>query len=66
MLFMYKMCLFIEKYGKPSMDDHELPLWLLLKGTQSTDKRVRWEAVQNLAGIHYWHGTGLFSTLNTN
>lgn len=44
-----------EKYGKPSMDDHELPLWLLLKGTQSTDKRVRWEAVQNLAGIHYWH-----------
>ncbi|XP_075718826.1 protein SERAC1 isoform X1 [Rhinoderma darwinii] len=43
-----------EKYSKSNMEDHELPLWLLLKGTQSTDRRVRLEAVQNMAGIHYW------------
>ncbi|XP_044145243.1 protein SERAC1 [Bufo gargarizans] len=43
-----------EKYSKSNMEDHELPLWLLLKGTQSTDKKVRLEAVQNMAGIHYW------------
>ncbi|XP_071997145.1 protein SERAC1 isoform X2 [Engystomops pustulosus] len=42
-----------ENYSKSNMEVYELPLWLLLKGTQSTDKRVRLEAVQNIAGIHY-------------
>ncbi|XP_056423075.1 protein SERAC1 isoform X2 [Hyla sarda] len=44
-----------DKYSKLNMEDHELSLWLLLKGTQSEDRRIRLEAVQNMAGIHYWH-----------
>ncbi|XP_069811069.1 protein SERAC1 [Dendropsophus ebraccatus] len=43
-----------EKISKTDMEEHEFPLWLLLKGTQSADKRIRLEAVQNMAGIHYW------------
>ncbi|KAM4040926.1 protein SERAC1 isoform 2-T2 [Anomaloglossus baeobatrachus] len=43
-----------EKYSKSNMEDHDILLWLLLKGSQSTDKRVRLEAIQNMAGIHYW------------
>ncbi|XP_069625469.1 protein SERAC1 isoform X2 [Ranitomeya imitator] len=46
---------FQEKYSKSYMEDHDLLLWLLLKDTQSRDKRVKFEAVQNMAGIHYWH-----------
>ncbi|XP_073417102.1 protein SERAC1 isoform X1 [Dendrobates tinctorius] len=44
-----------EKYSESNLEDHDLLLWLLLKGTQSTDTRVQFEAVQNMAGIHYWH-----------
>ncbi|XP_073527616.1 protein SERAC1 [Phyllobates terribilis] len=44
-----------ENYSKSNMEDRDLLPWLLLKGTQSTDKRVQFEAVQNMAGIHYWH-----------
>ncbi|KAM4694685.1 protein SERAC1 [Discoglossus pictus] len=44
-----------EQYSKINVEDHELALWLLLKNTQSQNKMIRWEAVQEMAGIHYWH-----------
>ncbi|XP_063773722.1 protein SERAC1 isoform X2 [Pseudophryne corroboree] len=44
---------FQEQCYKVNMEDHELPIWLLLKDTQSADKTVRLEAVQKMAGIHY-------------
>ncbi|XP_044277945.1 protein SERAC1 isoform X3 [Varanus komodoensis] len=37
------------------MEEHECALWLLLKRTQSEDKMVRLQAVQELASNHYWH-----------
>ncbi|XP_018422688.1 PREDICTED: protein SERAC1 isoform X1 [Nanorana parkeri] len=40
---------------KSNVEDHDFPVWFLLKKTQSPDKMVRLEAVESLAKIHYWH-----------
>ncbi|MEE6475387.1 hypothetical protein FKM82_010736 [Ascaphus truei] len=45
----------VQQYCKSNVEDNDWALWLLLKNTQSLDKRVRLEAVQEMAGIHYWH-----------
>lgn len=37
-------------------DPHEVALWVLLKKTQSANKAVRLQAVQELADNHHWHG----------
>lgn len=39
-------------------DPHEVALWVLLKKTQSANKAIRLEAVQELADNHHWHGKG--------
>ncbi|KAM4771664.1 protein SERAC1 [Rhinophrynus dorsalis] len=44
-----------EQYNKSNVEDHEWAQWLMLKNTQSLDKMVRLEAVQEMAGIHHWH-----------
>ncbi|XP_053316833.1 protein SERAC1 [Spea bombifrons] len=44
-----------EQYRNPNVEDHELPLWRLLKNTQSSDRMVRLDAVRQLAEIHHWH-----------
>ncbi|XP_077342397.1 protein SERAC1 [Lithobates pipiens] len=43
-----------EPHSKCNVEDHEFPVWLLLKKTQSPEKIVRLKAVENLAKIHYW------------
>ncbi|XP_018422689.1 PREDICTED: protein SERAC1 isoform X2 [Nanorana parkeri] len=44
-----------EPDSKSNVEDHDFPVWFLLKKTQSPDKMVRLEAVESLAKIHYWH-----------
>ncbi|KAM8952956.1 protein SERAC1 [Pelodytes ibericus] len=44
-----------EQYRTTNVEDHELPLWLLLKNTQSSDRITRLESIQEMAGIHHWH-----------
>ncbi|XP_044277940.1 protein SERAC1 isoform X2 [Varanus komodoensis] len=46
---------FDERFSTFDMEEHECALWLLLKRTQSEDKMVRLQAVQELASNHYWH-----------
>uniref|UniRef100_A0A3B3DCJ4 Protein SERAC1 n=1 Tax=Oryzias melastigma TaxID=30732 RepID=A0A3B3DCJ4_ORYME len=36
-------------------DPHEVALWVLLKQTQSANKAIRLQAVQELADNHHWH-----------
>uniref|UniRef100_A0A672Z6N7 Protein SERAC1 n=1 Tax=Sphaeramia orbicularis TaxID=375764 RepID=A0A672Z6N7_9TELE len=36
-------------------DPHEVALWVLLKRTQSSNKAIRMQAVQELADNHHWH-----------
>lgn len=43
-----------EPRSKCNVEDHEFPVWLLLKKTQSPEKIVHLKAVENLAKIHYW------------
>ncbi|XP_040206885.1 protein SERAC1 isoform X2 [Rana temporaria] len=43
-----------EPHSKCNVEDHEFPVWLLLKKTQSPEKMVRLKAVESLAKIHYW------------
>ncbi|KAM9316148.1 protein SERAC1 [Gastrophryne carolinensis] len=42
------------QYKGFNVEDHEFLLWLLLKKTQSADKMIRLDGVENLARIHYW------------
>lgn len=45
-----------EQFSTFDGEDHECALWLLLKRTQSEDKEVRLQAVQDLANNSHWHG----------
>ncbi|XP_015139704.3 protein SERAC1 isoform X2 [Gallus gallus] len=47
---------FNEHFSTFDGEDHECALWLLLKRTQSEDKEVRLQAVQELAKNTHWHG----------
>ncbi|XP_065536705.1 protein SERAC1 isoform X1 [Lathamus discolor] len=47
---------FKEQFSTFDGEDHECALWLLLKRTQSEDKEVRLQAVQDLANNSHWHG----------
>lgn len=40
-------------------DPHEVALWVLLKRTQSPNKSIRMQAVQELADNHHWHGKNI-------
>ncbi|XP_044024384.1 protein SERAC1 isoform X2 [Siniperca chuatsi] len=44
-----------EHFSHVDADPHEVALWVLLKRTQSADKAIRLQAVQELAGNHHWH-----------
>ncbi|XP_043919197.1 protein SERAC1 [Protopterus annectens] len=44
-----------ERFSGFDLEDHECSPWILLKKTQSRDKDVRLQAVQELAGNHHWH-----------
>ncbi|XP_021247271.1 protein SERAC1 isoform X4 [Numida meleagris] len=44
-----------EHFSTFDGEDHECALWLLLKRTQSEDKEVRLQAVQDLAQNTHWH-----------
>ncbi|PKU31366.1 protein serac1 [Limosa lapponica baueri] len=44
-----------EQFGTFDGEDHECALWLLLKRSQSEDKEVRLQAVQDLANNRHWH-----------
>ncbi|NXW27367.1 SRAC1 protein, partial [Phaetusa simplex] len=46
---------FNEQFGTFDGEDHECALWLLLKKSQSEDKEVRLQAVQDLANNSHWH-----------
>ncbi|XP_046771074.1 protein SERAC1 isoform X3 [Gallus gallus] len=46
---------FNEHFSTFDGEDHECALWLLLKRTQSEDKEVRLQAVQELAKNTHWH-----------
>uniref|UniRef100_A0A8C5TFH7 Protein SERAC1 n=1 Tax=Malurus cyaneus samueli TaxID=2593467 RepID=A0A8C5TFH7_9PASS len=46
---------FNEQFSTFDGDDHECALWLLLKRSQSEDKAVRLQAVQDLASNSHWH-----------
>ncbi|XP_014805996.1 PREDICTED: protein SERAC1 [Calidris pugnax] len=50
---------FNEQFGTFDGEDHECALWLLLKRSQSEDKEVRLQAVQDLANNHHWHARAL-------
>ncbi|XP_041660675.1 protein SERAC1 isoform X1 [Cheilinus undulatus] len=44
-----------EHFSHVDADPHEVALWVLLKRTQSANKAVRLQAVQELADNHHWH-----------
>ncbi|KAM6915699.1 protein SERAC1 [Xenentodon cancila] len=44
-----------EHFSHVDADPHEVALWVLLKKTQSTNKDIRQQAVQELAENHHWH-----------
>ncbi|NWR85479.1 SRAC1 protein, partial [Furnarius figulus] len=46
---------FNEQFSTFDGEDHECALWLLLKRTQSEDKAIRLQAVQDLASNSHWH-----------
>ncbi|XP_017595011.1 PREDICTED: protein SERAC1 isoform X1 [Corvus brachyrhynchos] len=46
---------FNEQFSTFDGEDHECALWLLLKRSQSEDKAVRLQAVQDLASNSHWH-----------
>uniref|UniRef100_A0A3Q3FJI8 Protein SERAC1 n=1 Tax=Labrus bergylta TaxID=56723 RepID=A0A3Q3FJI8_9LABR len=49
-------CLFVvEHFTHVDADPHEVALWVLLKKTQSANKAIRLQAVQELADNHHWH-----------
>ncbi|KAH0622411.1 hypothetical protein JD844_024704 [Phrynosoma platyrhinos] len=45
---------FDERFSTFDAEEHESALWLLVKRSQSEDKKVRLQAVQELASNHYW------------
>ncbi|XP_029983887.1 protein SERAC1 isoform X1 [Sphaeramia orbicularis] len=44
-----------EHFSHVDADPHEVALWVLLKRTQSSNKAIRMQAVQELADNHHWH-----------
>uniref|UniRef100_A0A8C8E4N2 Protein SERAC1 n=1 Tax=Oryzias sinensis TaxID=183150 RepID=A0A8C8E4N2_9TELE len=44
-----------EHLSHVDADPHEVALWVLLKQTQSANKAIRLQAVQELADNHHWH-----------
>ncbi|XP_054018658.1 protein SERAC1 [Dryobates pubescens] len=46
---------YLERFSTFDGEDHECALWLLLKRSQSEDKEVRLQAVQDLANNRHWH-----------
>ncbi|XP_072783082.1 protein SERAC1 isoform X1 [Taeniopygia guttata] len=46
---------FNEQFSTFDGEDHECALWLLLKRSQSEDKAIRLQAVQDLASNSHWH-----------
>ncbi|XP_041814761.1 protein SERAC1 isoform X3 [Chelmon rostratus] len=44
-----------EHFSHVDVDPHEVALWVLLKRTQSANKAIRLQAVQELAENHHWH-----------
>ncbi|XP_047430292.1 protein SERAC1 isoform X1 [Mugil cephalus] len=44
-----------EHFSHVDADPHEVALWALLKKTQSPNKAIRLQAVQELADNHNWH-----------
>lgn len=52
-----------EQFSTFDGEDHECALWLLLKRSQSEDKAIRLQAVQDLASNSHWHGNVCWSSL---
>lgn len=52
-----------EQFSTFDGEDHECALWLLLKRSQSEDKAVRLQAVQDLASNSHWHGNVCWCSL---
>ncbi|XP_030054269.1 protein SERAC1 isoform X2 [Microcaecilia unicolor] len=46
---------FDEQFSRSDLEDHEFSMWILLKKTQSADKSVRLQAVEEMAETHHWH-----------
>lgn len=44
-----------EHFSHVDADPHEVALWVLLKRTQSANKDIRLQAIQELADNHHWH-----------
>lgn len=52
-----------EQFSTFDGEDHECALWLLLKRSQSEDKAIRLQAVQDLASNSHWHGNVCWCSL---
>lgn len=49
-----------ERFSTLDAEERDYALWLLVKRSQSNDKMVRLQAVQELAANRYWHGNGIY------
>ncbi|KAG8123687.1 hypothetical protein E2320_019006 [Naja naja] len=47
-----------ERFSTLDAEECDYALWLLVKRSQSNDKMVRLQAVEELAANRYWHGNG--------
>uniref|UniRef100_A0A8C4D9L1 Protein SERAC1 n=1 Tax=Dicentrarchus labrax TaxID=13489 RepID=A0A8C4D9L1_DICLA len=45
----------LTHFSHVDADPHEVALWVLLKRTQSANKAIRLQAIQELAENHHWH-----------
>ncbi|XP_037676468.1 LOW QUALITY PROTEIN: protein SERAC1-like [Choloepus didactylus] len=46
---------FADTFTTVDVDDHECPVWLLLRKSKSEDQAVRLQAVPELSESHHWH-----------
>ncbi|XP_064454372.1 protein SERAC1 isoform X4 [Mirounga angustirostris] len=46
---------FADTFSTVDVEDHECATWLLLRKSQSGDRAVRLQAVQEMSETHHWH-----------
>ncbi|XP_007943469.1 protein SERAC1 [Orycteropus afer afer] len=46
---------FSDTFCTVDVEDHECPVWLLLRKSMSSDRAVRLQAVQEMSQAHHWH-----------
>uniref|UniRef100_A0A8D0UYY8 Protein SERAC1 n=1 Tax=Sus scrofa TaxID=9823 RepID=A0A8D0UYY8_PIG len=46
---------FADTFSTVDVEDHECPVWLLLRKSRSDDRAARLQAVQEMSEAHHWH-----------